>query len=35
MKRYVIRMGELAEPHKHPATFTVWRELLEWLRSKS
>lgn len=32
MKRICIRMGELAEPKKYPATVVLYRETLAWLR---
>jgi hypothetical protein len=32
MKRYSIRMAELSEPKKYPATFALWRDLLALLK---
>ena len=32
MKRYVIRMGELLEPEKYPATMRVYRLMHEFLK---
>jgi hypothetical protein len=34
MKRFVIRMGDLTAPQKHPLTFALWREVLEWLKTR-